>query len=103
MSVVQEPFSSRLRVLHIEGPLRVPLDLELRYRVRALLRRGERQILLNLAGVPSIDAGGVSELVRVYNMTTAANGVLRIADPTARVRRILEVVGLFDLVSADSD
>ena len=103
MSVVQEPQSSRLRVLYIEGPLRFPVSAELRSRVRALLRRGERRIVLNLARVSSIDAAGIGELVRVYNITAATNGSLRIAEPTPWVRYVLQLVGLLDLLSVDSN
>jgi anti-anti-sigma factor len=98
---VREQCSQEVSVLHIEGPLRVPLNAELRHRVHALLRRGERRILLNLAGVSDLDAAGLGELVQAYNDTTAANGVLRIAGTPARVREFLDRVGLFDLLSAD--
>jgi ABC-type transporter Mla MlaB component len=69
-----------------EEALRVPLTAELRHRVRALLRRGVRAIVLDVSRVSRIDAVGVGELVRMYNMTRAVNGRLRIAHPTARIR-----------------
>lgn len=86
-------------VLSVDGPLLVPQTRELRRRVRALLRRGERTIVLNLGHVSRIDAAGVGELVRAYNMATAADGTLRIVQATPWVRCILELVGLFDLLS----
>ena len=66
-------------VVAIEGPLRRPINRELRHRVRALLCRGERRLVLDLTQVSRIDAAGVGELVRAYNMTAASNGVLRVA------------------------
>jgi hypothetical protein len=39
-------------------------------------------------------------LVRAYNVTRALKGVLRLANATARVREVLERVGLFDVLSA---
>ena len=90
-------------VLYIGGPLRAPVSTELRHRVQALLRRGKRRILLDLAGVSDLDAAGLGELVRAYNMTVAANGVLRIAHAFGRVRELLARVGLFDLLNVDSE
>jgi anti-anti-sigma factor len=55
--------------------------------------------VLDLTRVSRLDAAGVGELVRAYNMTMAAQGVLRIAHPTAWVRQILERVGLFDILT----
>jgi anti-anti-sigma factor len=99
LAVLRGPCSDRQCVLYLEGPLRIPLNGELRHNVRALLGRGERGILLDLSRVEKIDAGGVGELVRAYNMATEADGVLQIAQPTAWVREILQRVGLFDILS----
>ena len=92
-----------LSILHIDSPLRAPVDAELRQRLQALLARGERRILLDLAGVSDLDAAGLGELVRAYNMTAAANGVLRIAHISGNVRELLARVGLFDLLNVDSE
>jgi anti-anti-sigma factor len=87
-------------MLYLEGALRAPLDGELQRSVHELLyRRGERLIVLDLAGVIRIDAAGVGELVRAYNMTLAAQGVLRTVHSTAWVRKILERVGLFEILT----
>jgi anti-anti-sigma factor len=87
-------------VIYVEGPFRVPLTGELRHRVLELLRRGERTIVLDLSRVSRIDAAGVGQLVRAYNVTVAASGTLQLVHATAWVREILERVGLFDLLSA---
>jgi anti-anti-sigma regulatory factor len=57
--------------------------------------------VLDLAGVPGIDAAGVGELVRAYNVARAGNGALRIANTNRRVRAILERVGLFERLNAE--
>ena len=85
--------------VHLRGALRAPLDGELRRTVCGLLRRGERLIVLDLAGVLRIDAAGVGELVRAYNMVVAAQGVLRIVHSTVWVREILRRVGLFEILT----
>src|SRR5262245_19446335 len=85
--------------IYLQGALLAPLDGELRRSVRALLRRGERLVVLDLAGVQRIDAAGVGELARVYDMAVAAQGALGIAHATAWVREVLHRAGLFEILT----
>ena len=93
--------SRRPIVVRVEGSLRVPVSRALRREVRALLRRGARAIVVDLAAVSRIDAAGVGELIRAFNMTAAVDGALRIANASAWVRQILELIELFDLLSEE--
>jgi anti-anti-sigma factor len=96
-----QPLRSQLSYsVRLNDWLRMPLKAELPNIVRALLLRGEQRIVLDLAGVPGIDAGGIGELVRAYNIANASNGALRIANTNPRVREMLERVGLFDRLNA---
>lgn len=87
--------------VRLEGWPQLPFNGELPYMVRALLRRGNRRIVLDLAVVWRIDAAGIGDLVRAYNIAIAANAALRIANTTPRVREMLERVGLFERLNAD--
>jgi anti-anti-sigma factor len=89
--------------IYVEGPLRLPVNRDLHRSVRTLLRQGERDIVLDLAAVTRIDAAGVGELVRAYNMTNAAAGYLRVVHTNRWVREILNRVGLYELLSAGRD
>jgi anti-anti-sigma factor len=102
MASVREERSPGVSILHISGPLRVPLDLELQWTVHAVLRRGVRRIVLNLAAVPDLDAGGVGELVHLFNMAAAAHSELRIANARPRVRALLDRARVFDLLTGDA-
>jgi anti-anti-sigma factor len=82
--------------VRLEDWPRLPFNGELLHMVLTLLRRGGRRIVLDLAGVSRIDAAGIGELVRAYNIATAANAAFRIANANPRVREMLERVGLFD-------
>lgn len=87
-----------LDVLHLEGAFRAPLTRELAHEVQTLLCHGTRTIVLDFTGVPSIDAAGIGQLVRLYNLTAAANGMLRIVHVRARVRELLHRVALLELL-----
>jgi anti-anti-sigma factor len=88
-------------IVHIEDPLRTPLTGELRRKIDALLRRGNRNILLDL-GDTDLDAAGIGELVRVFNLTRAAGGHLRVTCIRRSVRQLLEQVGLLHLLTDDA-
>ena len=102
MTVVVERSVPGASVLDVVGPLRGPVSLALRRRVGALLRRGERSILVDLARVTDLDAAGLGELAHVYRMVDAANGVLRVACTTGKVRKLLGLTGLLQVLTAAS-
>ena len=87
-------------VLDVEGTLRAPVRRELRRNVEALLNRGERRILVNLARLTDIDAAGVGELLRAYHTTRAMGGVLQLAHARGHVRHLLDVTGIMARLGA---
>jgi anti-anti-sigma factor len=74
---------------------------DLRHGVKVLLRSGQRRIVLDIARVSKIDAAGVGELVRAYNMARAVNGTVHVENATAWVREVIERVGLGDHLFRD--
>jgi anti-anti-sigma factor len=93
------PLTRDVAVLYVDHPLSWPVMGELRHRVHSILRRGAKTIVLDLSGVSRIDAAGVGQLVRAYNVAVAAECALRLVHAPVRVREILERVGLFSLFS----
>ncbi len=85
-------------VVRVSGSLLAPVRRDLSQTIGALIRRGERQVLLDLGGLDHVDAAGVGELVRAFNMMRAAGGVLRIAHANRHVRRLLRTAGVFTLM-----
>src|SRR5262249_59050565 len=61
-------------VLSLRGSLTTPVGPELGEQVEALLRRGARRVLLDLARVAGIDAAGMGELTRVYGRAARVGG-----------------------------
>jgi anti-anti-sigma factor len=101
MTISRDPHAETA-VVHIAGALRAPADGRLLQQVQPLLGRGERRIVLSMAGVTDLDAEGIGELVRAYDATFAAGGVLRIAHAPQRIRELLRRVGLLDLLEDES-
>jgi anti-anti-sigma factor len=94
---------SQASILRVEDALRAPLDSALSRRVEGRLRSGHRRVVLDLARLADIDAAGIGELMRAFQMTNAAGGVLQIARANRRVRHLLQVAGVFALLTVPSD
>ena len=92
---------ARLSIVALEGTLRAPHTAELTRRIQALLDRGERRIVVSLSDLTDIDAAGVGELVRAYNLATAVGGELRIRNARSHVRQLLRVAGLLGRLSGN--
>ena len=60
-------------------------DETLKDKINSLVNRRQNRIVLNLAGVPSIDSAGVGELVRSLTTVTRRGGSLRLVNLTKRV------------------
>jgi anti-anti-sigma factor len=98
-SVALEPGTEPWTV-QVEGKLQAPVNSELRQKVEAALARGERRVLLNLSRLADIDAAGIGELVRIFNMTRAVGAVLQVAHASRYVKRLLDITGLHTPLSA---
>ena len=87
-------------VVNVDNTLRAPVGAELRRQVDALLNRGERCILLDLARLTDIDAAGIGELIRAYTAASARGGVLQVVHARGYVRQLLDVAGISALLGA---
>jgi anti-sigma B factor antagonist len=90
-------------IVRPDGPLHASLGRQLRRRVHTLLCSGTQRLVLDLSRVTGIDAAGIGELIRAYNLTIEANSALRVTQVPARIRDLLVRVGLFDLLSDDRE
>lgn len=55
---------------------------------------GRNYIVLDLGGVEYMSSAGLREMVRVLKRVKRSGGDLRIANPSERVREVLELAGL---------
>lgn len=99
VGVLESPLSEARCVVRVEGPLQVPFIGHLTQRVRALIARGARHVVIDLAGVSSIDAAGIGELMQAYRWLAARDGSLRIVHAVRRVRVPLQQMRVFDLLN----
>jgi anti-sigma B factor antagonist len=82
-------------VLDLEGRLTLGDGAELlRDKVASVVFQGNSKVVLNLAGVPYIDSGGLGELVRCSMAAKKANGSVKLIGVTGRVVDLLTITKL---------
>jgi RNA polymerase sigma-B factor len=91
---------SRSATLRVEGAFRSPVDGVLRSRVESLMRDGVRLVVLDLSGVPNIDAAGVGELIHIVTAAADVGGAVEITQANPHVRQVLDVAGVLGLLGA---
>jgi len=92
------------------GPVTV-LDLEgrltfndsagrLKDKVVSLVFQGEKQIVLNLAGLSYVDSAGLGEIVACYTHASKEHASVRLANTTDRIQDLLVMTKLLTVFDA---
>ncbi|AXI81152.1 STAS domain-containing protein [Peterkaempfera bronchialis] len=83
-----------LAVVSVAGELDVDTATELHYQLANQLHHGRRHLVLDLTAVPFMDSSGLNIVIRTQQETRRVGGSLRLAGPTAAVRRIIDLTGV---------
>jgi anti-sigma B factor antagonist len=97
-------------ILSADGEIRIGLrfggsSVSLPSAVDSLVEQGQRHILLNLAGVRSIDARGLGELVSSYMVVTRSGGQFKLFNLTKALRELMMTTKLhtvFDVYQTET-
>lgn len=108
---IKERQVGRVTVLDADGKGRIGLrfggsTVTLPKAVQSLLEEGRNQILLNLAGVGYIDAGGLGELVSTYITVNEYGGRIKLLNLTEMLRELMmttKLLTLFDVYNSESE
>jgi anti-sigma B factor antagonist len=85
-------------VLDLTGRLVMGDGAELlRDRVADVVSRGHSKVLLNLAGVPYMDSGGLGELVRSSMAARKVNGSVKLMGLTGKITDLLTITKLVNV------
>ena len=94
-------------VLDLEGRLTLGEGADLlRDKVAGLVAQGHSKVILNLAGVPYIDSGGLGELVRCSMTARKGNGAVKLIGVSGRVVDLLTITKLitvFDTFDSEQE
>jgi anti-sigma B factor antagonist len=103
---ISERAVGALHVLDVDGAITLgPAGADvLTDKVRSLLQQGEKNLIVNLAGVPYMDSTGLGALVHAYATTTRQGGNLKLLNVTARLQDLLVITKLITVFeSYDSE
>ncbi len=96
--------SDSVVILDLQGKIKLGEEnLEIHQTLRRLVEEGERKILLNLAGVSSIDSSGLGELIAGYATLQKNGGDLKLLNLTERVNEIMMITKLLTVFDAFDD
>jgi anti-sigma B factor antagonist len=82
-----------ITVLELAGRVSV-LEFQLNKLVEALIARGERFFVINLANVSYMDNSGVGQLCLVYTVARNRGGDMKLLKPTERIKKLLHITKL---------
>ncbi|MGA7920485.1 MAG: STAS domain-containing protein [Candidatus Acidiferrales bacterium] len=86
-------------IVNLEGRATVGrVGDSLRGCLRKLIDDGERNIMLNLAGVTQLDTSSLSNLARAYVSLRREGGSLKLLSPRGSVKLTLETLHLLDVI-----
>lgn len=92
---IDERIQAGLTILDLRGKLTIGDGTQLlNDKSESLVFQKRTQVILNLAGVPYIDSGGLGQLVACYNSFSKAGGRLTLANLTARNHDLLSITKL---------
>lgn len=78
----------------------------LKDKINSVMFQGNKQILLNLAGVTYMDSAGLGELIAANTTVTRQGGSIKVANLTKRVNDLLvitKVINVFDAYESEAE
>lgn len=91
-------------ILDLKGKITIGVgDVALRNAVHEALGAGAKNILINLAGVSTMDSSGVGELVSTFTTVTNRGGKLKLVNLPSKVADILQITQLITVFEVFDD
>jgi anti-sigma B factor antagonist len=92
---IEERVVGGVTILDLSGKMTLGEgDEMLREKIASLVNAGQKQLLLNLDGVPYIDSAGLGEIVRTYTTVSRQGGKLKLLNLTKRIEDLLSITKL---------
>lgn len=102
MQISLEAPAEGVVVLHLQGRLDLGAAAAVKAEILDAVERGRARVVVDLKGVSFVDSSGLGALIGGLRATRTAGGDLRIANPGAQARMLLELTTL-DRVLAPHD
>jgi anti-sigma B factor antagonist len=104
---IEERVVGGVTILDLTGKMTLGEGDELlREKIASLVNAGQKNLLLNLEGVPYIDSAGLGEMVRSYTTVSRQGGKLKLLNLTKRIEDLLSITKLltvFDTFDSEAE
>jgi anti-sigma B factor antagonist len=92
------------RIIELSGKITIGSgDVKIRELIDESLAAGKKNILLDLAGVSTIDSSGIGEMVACYTTVTKKGGHLKLLRLSPKINDILQVTQLITVFDVYDD
>src|SRR3954449_5973078 len=92
---IDEPVVDGVTILDLKGKMTLGEGDELlKDKINSLIHQNQKNLLLNLEGVPYIDSAGLGEIVRTYTTVSRQGGALKLVNLTKRITDLLSITKL---------
>ena len=93
-----------VRIIKRSGKITIGAgDVKIRELIDQALADGKKHILLDLAGVSTIDSSGIGEMVACYTTVTKQGGQLKLLRLSPKINDILQVTQLITVFDVFDD
>ena len=91
-------------IIDVEGKILLGEgDVEIKKAVDDLLKKGAKNVLLNLIKVPYIDSAGLGEIIRCFTALRRNGGSLKLLSPNERIIDLLNITNLLNVFDSYED
>ena len=93
-----------VRIVELSGKITIGSgDVKIRELIDEALAAGKKNIVLDLAGVSTIDSSGIGEMVACYTTVTKKGGHLKLLRLSPKINDILQVTQLITVFEVFED
>jgi anti-sigma B factor antagonist len=96
-----------VKIVVLKGKITIGTgDIEMRESIQALLDGGSKKIIVDMAGVSTIDSSGIGELVGCYTKASNRGAKLKLMNltqKTADVLTVTKLITVFDVYHTEGD
>ena len=104
---IEERIVGDVTILDLKGKMTLGEGDELlKDKINSLIHQGQKNLLLNLEGVPYIDSAGLGEVVRTYTTVSRQGGSLKLLNLTKRIedlRAITKLLTVFETFDSEAE
>ena len=105
---IAERSAGNVVILDLSGAITLTKgdDRLLKDKINSLVHQGQKNILVNLGGVTTMDSAGLGELVGAYTTVAKAGGSMKLVNLTKRLHDLLSItklVTIFDTFDSEQE